>query len=78
MQQSVPVVIARTRYIDDFVLKQYASGVRQFVILGAGMDARAFRLPGISAARYSLLATNNFMSTALTTASSLLLLPQLL
>ena len=39
-----PVVIVRTRFFDDFLMSEAAS-IRQIVILGAGMDSRAFRLP---------------------------------
>jgi methyltransferase (TIGR00027 family) len=42
--------IVRTRFLDDFVMAACDSGLRQFVILGAGLDARAFRLdwpPGV-------------------------------
>ena len=39
-----PVVAVRTRFFDDF-LRASAASVRQVVILGAGMDTRAFRLP---------------------------------
>jgi methyltransferase (TIGR00027 family) len=35
----------RTRFLDDLLLQVVAAGVRQVVILAAGMDARAFRLP---------------------------------
>lgn len=35
----------RTRYLDDMLAAATASGVRQVVILAAGMDARAYRLP---------------------------------
>ncbi|GAB3404301.1 class I SAM-dependent methyltransferase [Flindersiella endophytica] len=35
----------RTRYFDDHVLSAVANGCRQVVILAAGLDARAFRLP---------------------------------
>ncbi len=34
----------RTRYIDDCVARALAAGVRQVVILGAGLDTRAARL----------------------------------
>jgi methyltransferase (TIGR00027 family) len=34
----------RTRYFDDYLLGAVAAGVRQVVILGAGFDARAYRL----------------------------------
>ncbi|MGB7443644.1 MAG: SAM-dependent methyltransferase [Coleofasciculaceae cyanobacterium] len=39
-----PIIIVRTRFFDDFLMKEAAS-IRQVVILGAGMDTRAFRLP---------------------------------
>ena len=35
----------RTRYLDDMLAAAIAEGVRQVVILAAGMDARAYRLP---------------------------------
>ncbi|MFD8008810.1 SAM-dependent methyltransferase [Streptomyces sp. NPDC058955] len=34
----------RTRVLDDFVLKWVHEGARQVVLLGAGLDTRAFRL----------------------------------
>lgn len=36
---------ARTRYFDDYFTAAVAAGVRQVVILAAGLDARAYRLP---------------------------------
>lgn len=39
-----PVLTERTRYFDDWMRVAAASGVRQFVILAAGMDTRAYRL----------------------------------
>ncbi len=42
--KGTPIVIVRTRFFDDFLMKEAAS-IRQVVILGAGMDTRAFRLP---------------------------------
>ncbi|GGT00344.1 SAM-dependent methyltransferase [Nonomuraea spiralis] len=35
----------RTRVLDDFLLHAAATGVRQVVLLGAGLDTRAYRLP---------------------------------
>jgi methyltransferase (TIGR00027 family) len=35
----------RTRFLDDVVLDAAALGCRQVVMLGAGLDTRAFRLP---------------------------------
>lgn len=39
----------RTRAIDDFVREGLGAGVRQVVLMGAGFDARALRMPEISA-----------------------------
>jgi methyltransferase (TIGR00027 family) len=36
-------VIARTRYLDDFLQSELARGPEQLVILGAGYDSRAYR-----------------------------------
>jgi methyltransferase (TIGR00027 family) len=44
-------VCVRTRYIDDAVLAALAAGLDQLVILGAGFDSRAYRLPGIERTR---------------------------
>jgi methyltransferase (TIGR00027 family) len=48
---SRPSVIARTRFIDDALLQALRDGIDQVVILGAGFDSRAYRLPGIERAR---------------------------
>ncbi len=37
-------IAVRTRFLDELVLGACAGGCRQVVILGAGLDARAFRL----------------------------------
>jgi methyltransferase (TIGR00027 family) len=39
--------ICRTRYIDDAVQAALSQGIEQFVILGAGLDTRPYRLPGL-------------------------------
>ncbi len=36
-------VVARTRYIDDFLKARLGEGFKQLVILGAGYDSRAYR-----------------------------------
>ncbi len=36
-------VVARTRYIDDFLQEQIEEGIEQLAILGAGFDTRAYR-----------------------------------
>jgi methyltransferase (TIGR00027 family) len=41
------VQVCRTRYIDDAVKAALYRGVRQLAILGAGLDTRPYRLPGI-------------------------------
>ena len=38
-------VIVRTVFYDDFLLRATADGLRQVVVLGAGLDTRAWRLP---------------------------------
>lgn len=41
---SMPIIEVRTRYYDEGVARALQAGLRQFVILAAGMDARAYRL----------------------------------
>ena len=43
--------IARTRWIDDALVASLVKNIRQVVILGAGFDCRAFRIPKLRAAR---------------------------
>lgn len=40
--------ISRTRFLDDFFIAAGAAGISQVVILAAGLDARAWRLPWIT------------------------------
>ena len=40
--------ISRTKFFDDFFLAAGAAGISQVVILAAGLDARAWRLPWIA------------------------------
>ena len=44
-------VAVRTRYIDDALSAALRNGVEQVVILGAGFDSRAYRVPGINRIR---------------------------
>lgn len=39
--------VARTRFIDDALASSVDRGIGQLVILGAGFDSRAYRLPGL-------------------------------
>lgn len=41
----VDVFVVRTAFIDDFFTAAAAAGLRQIVILAAGLDSRAWRLP---------------------------------
>lgn len=41
-------IVARVRYIDDFLGECAAKGLGQCVILGAGFDTRAYRVPGLA------------------------------
>ncbi|BBZ11559.1 class I SAM-dependent methyltransferase [Mycobacterium branderi] len=45
MQVMVDFMAVRTAFFDEFFLDAARSGVRQIVILAAGLDARAWRLP---------------------------------
>ena len=45
MQGMVDYMAARTSFFDGFFLDATAAGVRQVVILAAGLDSRAWRLP---------------------------------
>jgi methyltransferase (TIGR00027 family) len=44
-------VAVRTRYIDDRLADALRHGLAQVVILGAGFDSRAYRLPGLAQTR---------------------------
>ncbi|MCD4784568.1 MAG: SAM-dependent methyltransferase [Candidatus Eremiobacteraeota bacterium] len=41
-------IICRTRYIDDALQSAIKSGMENIVILGAGLDSRPYRIPGIN------------------------------
>ena len=45
------VLLCRFAYMDDVLREALADGVRSVVILGAGLDSRAYRIPGAAAAR---------------------------
>ena len=45
MQVMVDFMAVRTAWFDEFFLDAVSSGVRQVVILAAGLDARSWRLP---------------------------------
>ncbi len=38
----------RTRYFDDYLNAAVTTGIRQVVVLAAGLDARAYRLPSLA------------------------------
>ncbi|AJQ28468.1 class I SAM-dependent methyltransferase [Pelosinus fermentans] len=40
-------LICRTKYIDDLLKTAMTNGIDQIVILGAGLDTRPYRIPGI-------------------------------
>jgi methyltransferase (TIGR00027 family) len=44
-------ITLRERYIDDFLTDCLGEGLDQVVILGAGFDTRAYRIPGIQKTR---------------------------
>jgi methyltransferase (TIGR00027 family) len=43
--------IARTRYMDEVVRGEVAAGIGQLVLLGAGYDSRAYRMPELERVR---------------------------
>jgi methyltransferase (TIGR00027 family) len=45
LQQRREQIAVRTRFFDDFFVSATNAGIRQAVILAAGLDARAYRLP---------------------------------
>lgn len=45
------VLLCRFAYLDDVLRNALADGVRSVVILGAGLDSRAYRVPGAAEAR---------------------------
>lgn len=46
--QGCPATISRSRYAEDCLEEALQKGVRQYVILGAGMDMFAFRRPDLA------------------------------
>jgi methyltransferase (TIGR00027 family) len=44
-------LLCRTRYIDDKLLAALSEGFTQIVILGSGLDSRAYRIPGMQSVR---------------------------
>ena len=51
MPGSLGGILLRARYIDDSLVTKLNSGLDQVVVLGAGFDTRAYRLPGIEKTR---------------------------
>ena len=45
MPEENPTIAPRTRFWDDLVIDSIADGLGQVVLIAAGMDSRAFRLP---------------------------------
>ena len=45
------IMVPRTAFGDNFLRQHYAKGARQLVLLGAGMDARAYRMTGMEQLR---------------------------
>lgn len=48
---AVGLLLCRFAYLDDVLREALADGMRSVVILGAGLDARAYRVPGAAEAR---------------------------
>jgi O-methyltransferase involved in polyketide biosynthesis len=45
LRPASPAFVVRHRFFDDFLLAGAAGGIRQVVLVAAGLDTRAFRLP---------------------------------
>ena len=45
---SIPIIEVRTRFFDEALSRAATDGIRQVVIVAAGMDARAYRLAGLA------------------------------
>jgi methyltransferase (TIGR00027 family) len=48
---AVAFIVGRERYIDDYLKECLKEGFEQIVILGAGFDTRAYRIPGLERTR---------------------------
>ncbi len=69
-QLVVDVMAVRTKFFDEFFLDATAAGVRQAVIVAAGLDSRAYRLPwpqGTVVYEVDQPAVIEFKSTSLST-----------
>jgi methyltransferase (TIGR00027 family) len=51
MPGSLGGILLRTRYIDDTLVTKLNTGLDQVVVLGAGFDTRAYRIPGMEKTR---------------------------
>ncbi len=68
LQVLIDFMAVRTAFFDEYFLNAAASGVRQVVILAAGLDARAWRLPwpdGTTVYELDQAKVLDFKSTAL-------------
>jgi methyltransferase (TIGR00027 family) len=69
MQRMTDMLAARTRYIDAFFAEAAAAGIRQVVILAAGLDARGYRLqwaPGTTVFEIDQPQVIDFKTTTIT------------
>lgn len=67
-------VVVRTKFYDDYLLDATSSGIRQVVLLAAGLDTRAFRLPwpeGTTVVEVDLPETLAFKEQVLTERNSM-------
>jgi methyltransferase (TIGR00027 family) len=44
-ENTAAYIAIRTKFFDDLLMRAMARGIRQSVLVAAGMDTRAFRLP---------------------------------
>ena len=67
-------LVARSRYAEDQLVEAYRSGVRQYCLLGAGLDTFAYRndLPGLRVYEVDHPATQAWKQTMLSTSGILI------
>jgi len=66
-------VVVRTKFYDDYLFRAAADGIRQIVLLAAGLDTRPFRLPwpdGTTLFEVDLPETTAFKAEVLETAGA--------
>jgi methyltransferase (TIGR00027 family) len=48
VEPMINFAVAREQYVHDLIVREVRAGLDQIVVLGAGFDTRAYRIPGIA------------------------------